>query len=59
MKLDEDTMTETNPATDSANCQEKTLNSILMLLQKYSSVPKPAGYEDSVLTESDTDSIIL
>ena len=45
---------ETDSIYDEINCQEKTLTGILMLLQKCSSTPKPVGFEDRVLTESDS-----
>ena len=57
MKPQDDAMNETDPLTGEVNCQEKTLSGILMLLQKCSSMPKPVGFEDSVLTESDPDNI--
>lgn len=47
-------MNETDSIYDETNCQEKTLTGILMLLQKCSSTPKPVGFEDRVLTESDS-----
>ncbi len=34
---------------DETNCHEKTLGGILMVLQKCLSMPKPIGFEDSIL----------
>lgn len=57
MKSHLDSPNETVSGYDETNCQEKTLAGILMLLQKCSSMPKPAGFEDDVLTEPDSDTL--
>ena len=54
MKPHDDAMNTTDTIYDETNCQEKTLTGILMLLQKCSSTPKPLGFEDRVLTDSDS-----
>lgn len=53
MPHDDDVINPSVAESSITNCSERTLSSVLALLQKCLSEPRSAGFEDNILLESD------